>query len=56
VRRLLSTEEEKSRLQEICAYKGGKGLPEELLLPVGKEVVVVIVVVVVVASAGDLCV
>lgn len=32
----VSTDSEKDRLNQICSYKGGKGLPTELTQPVGE--------------------
>ncbi|KAJ1392551.1 hypothetical protein B484DRAFT_281191 [Ochromonadaceae sp. CCMP2298] len=32
----ISAEEEKERLSQICTYKGGKGLPQELTFPAGE--------------------
>ncbi len=34
--RAISTDAEKDKYSQICAYKGGKGLPEELIQPVGE--------------------
>jgi hypothetical protein len=36
VSRLISSDAEKERYSQICAYKGGKGLPQELTQPVGE--------------------
>mmetsp|Transcript_10090 Transcript_10090/g.10568 ORF Transcript_10090/g.10568 Transcript_10090/m.10568 type:complete len:248 (+) Transcript_10090:50-793(+) len=32
----ISTESEKDKLAQICTYKGGKGLPSELIHPIGE--------------------
>jgi hypothetical protein len=34
--RAVSTDAEKDKLSQICAYKGGKGLPTELIQPIGE--------------------
>lgn len=34
--RAISTDSEKDKLAQICTYKGGKGLPTELIHPVGE--------------------
>jgi hypothetical protein len=34
--RAISTDAEKDKYSQICAFKGGKGLPEELLQPIGE--------------------
>ena len=33
--RSFSTDNEKARLQEVCTYGGGKGLPQEMIMPKG---------------------